>query len=71
MSVYVLWWWYRVFGVMLDEDMDDDDHEAYQSIAEADEETVNVDDAQDNNPSNLFTSATGQQFCVACSPFTV
>ena len=56
---------------MLDEDMDDDDHEAYQSIAEADEETVNVDDAQDNNPSNLFTSATGQQFCVACSPFTV
>ena len=71
MSVYVLWWWYRVFGVMLDEDMDDDDHEADQSIAEADEETVNIDDAQDNNPSNLFISATGQQFCLPCSPFTV
>jgi len=44
----------RVFGVTLD--YDDDDHESDQTAADDDESlTENAD-----NPSNLFSSATGQ-----------
>jgi len=46
-----------VFGVTLDED--DDDHETDHTSAEdADDERLNTGGA--DNPTNLFTSATGQ-----------
>jgi len=46
-----------VFGVTLDED--DDDHETDHTSAEdTDDERLNTGGA--DNPTNLFTSATGQ-----------
>ena len=49
--------WCRVFGVTLDED--DDDHETDHTSAEdTDDERLNTGGA--DNPTNLFTSATGQ-----------
>jgi len=48
---------FRVFGATLDDD--DDDREAENATAdETDDEAVNTDDI--DNPTNLFSSATGQ-----------
>jgi len=47
----------RVFGVTLDDD--DDDHEAdHTSADDSDDEQLNADGT--DNPTNLFSSATGQ-----------